>query len=298
MNWWTTVRNDPGGYQLITETLVFAIPVPTLLDTGAAVNAITEEMLVEIINSALQEGVKAQDPEYPVVQLERWQEKECVAGVAKDRPVKLISAVVLRVVLGTVGMAKARQGPQVLLRFKIFSKGACDWHGLIIGGRALDVPERGGLGLRVTQDAYAFDGPGALLPRLEEDLAPRNDNVYGYRMLMLRASVFDSDAEEDDEDAVPVARLGGVRRETRLSGDPLLYEGDSLVLEPDEGAWLPVRRASVSVGVTTGDCEVVLPAEGCASDVTPGLDEAAAIDVTRPLAVSYTHLTLPTNREV
>ena len=150
VNWWTTVRNDPGGYQLITETLVFGIPVPTLLDTGAAVNTITEEMLVEIINSALQDGVKAQDPEYPVVQLERWQEKECVAGVAKDRPVKLIGAVVLRVVLGT---AKARQGPQVLLRFKIFSKGACDWHGLIIGGRALDVPERGGLGLRVTQDA-------------------------------------------------------------------------------------------------------------------------------------------------
>ena len=29
----------------------------------------------------------------------------------------------------------------MLLRFNIFSKGSCDWHGFILGGRALDVQE-------------------------------------------------------------------------------------------------------------------------------------------------------------
>ena len=44
-------------------------------------------------------GLSAADPKYPIVQLECWEAKEAVAGVAKDRPVKLVGAVVMRVTL-------------------------------------------------------------------------------------------------------------------------------------------------------------------------------------------------------
>ena len=82
---------------MITETHVLGQAMRTLLDTSASVNAVTEELLVGIINRAKKLGLKSTDPDYPIVQLERWQTKESVAGVARDSPVRLVGAVVLKV---------------------------------------------------------------------------------------------------------------------------------------------------------------------------------------------------------
>ena len=142
-NWWRPVKNDPSGYQMITETYVLGQAVRTLLDTGASVNAVTEELLVGIINRAKKMGLKSTDPDYPIVQLERWQRKESVAGVARDSPVRLVGAVVLRVRFAS---EPSKKDLEVLMRFKIFSMGSCDWHGFILSGRTLDVQENGGLG--------------------------------------------------------------------------------------------------------------------------------------------------------
>ena len=181
---------------------------------------------------------------------------------------KLVGAVVMRVILEA---DPVKEGPQVLLRFKIFSKGSCDWHGLILGGRALDVQENGGLGLRVTRDKYVLEGPGAVLPRVEEDVAPRYDSAYGFRVGMLRASVVDSDDECDEDGEGMGLPMGSLRAAAPgIEGDPLTYEGPAMALAPDEGAWVPVRRGGKNLS-DSRDCEVVFQAEGAPVDIATGL---------------------------
>ena len=120
----------------------------TSLDAGAAINAVTEEFLVALLNCAVKRGLSSTDPAFPVLQMERWPEAEEVSGVAKEKPVQLLGAVVLQVGLGRVGANKNILF--VPVRCKIFAAGSCDWHGLILGGRTLDLVSRGGLGLRAT----------------------------------------------------------------------------------------------------------------------------------------------------
>ena len=101
--WWQSVDSDVGGYQWISTVSVLGKDVRVLLDTGAAVNAVTEEFVVGLLNFAAQQGIKSRDERYPVLQLEKWAKKEQVAGVAKAKPVQLVGAVVLRVSLGGSG---------------------------------------------------------------------------------------------------------------------------------------------------------------------------------------------------
>eukprot|EP00969_Alexandrium_andersonii_P304216 13447695-Alexandrium_andersonii.AAC.1 len=70
--------------------------VVTLLDTGAAANAVSEELLVGCINRAQENGLSASDPRYPIVQLEQHGETEAIVGIARGRAVQVIGAVVLR----------------------------------------------------------------------------------------------------------------------------------------------------------------------------------------------------------
>ncbi len=114
-----------------------------------------------ILNHCARQGITDKDPPCLVLQLE-VPEEERVSGVAKDTPAHLVGAIVLKVRLGAAGRQPA---PEVSIRFKIFGTGTCDWHGFILGGRTLDSTTRGGLGLRVTPDAYVLEGPGVILPR-------------------------------------------------------------------------------------------------------------------------------------
>ncbi len=57
---------------------VFQRSVKTLLDTGAAVNAVAEEFLVGLLKCAMKAGSSPKDPTFPVVQMERWKQKEAV----------------------------------------------------------------------------------------------------------------------------------------------------------------------------------------------------------------------------
>ena len=149
-DWWKTVPNDRRAYNYRTRTQVVGIPVQTLLDGGAGVNSAAEEVVVGAINVATCKGIKPSDPTYPVVQLETWPEEEAVTGISGGAEVPIIGAVVLRVPMTELGKA---QGPEVLYRCKIFKAGTSDWMGNIIGARALDCPERGGLGFYPTAGA-------------------------------------------------------------------------------------------------------------------------------------------------
>eukprot|EP00969_Alexandrium_andersonii_P172069 7606185-Alexandrium_andersonii.AAC.1 len=60
---------DPGGYQMLTHTYMLGRKVVTLLDTGAAANAVTE----------------------------RHAEAEAIVGIDKGRAAQVLGSVVLRV---------------------------------------------------------------------------------------------------------------------------------------------------------------------------------------------------------
>eukprot|EP00969_Alexandrium_andersonii_P094336 4168028-Alexandrium_andersonii.AAC.1 len=57
--------------------------VATLLDTGAAVNAVPEELIVGCISRAREYGLDPRHPRYPIAQLERHSEWEAVTGIAR-----------------------------------------------------------------------------------------------------------------------------------------------------------------------------------------------------------------------
>ena len=99
------------------------------------------------------------------MQLERWPQEEIVTGLAKDTPLALKGGIVLRVTLVDVTKKKSKE---ILVRAKILASGTSSWHGLILGGRALDHADRGGLGFRPGPMAHVLESVGILLPRTEE----------------------------------------------------------------------------------------------------------------------------------
>ena len=78
------------------------VPIRTLLDGCAGVNSIPEEAVLGALNLAKQKGLKASDPLFPVVQLERWKRKDVITGVRKGAVVRIIGAAVLRIQLITL----------------------------------------------------------------------------------------------------------------------------------------------------------------------------------------------------
>eukprot|EP00969_Alexandrium_andersonii_P033581 1467913-Alexandrium_andersonii.AAC.1 len=57
--------------------------VVTLLDGGAAVNAVTEGLIAGCVSCVRDYGLGPKDPACPIVQLERYSETEAVTGIAK-----------------------------------------------------------------------------------------------------------------------------------------------------------------------------------------------------------------------
>ena len=58
------------------------------------------------------------------------------------------------------------------------ARGTSDWHGLIVGGRALDHPSRLGLGFRPGPNGHVLDTMGIITPRCEDLSRTRRDRAY------------------------------------------------------------------------------------------------------------------------
>ena len=95
----------------------------------------------------------------------------------KGHNIKILGAAVLRVTLPEMNKDT---GKEVFARCNIFEKGFSDWLGIIIGARALDCVERGGLGFRTTANAHVFDKFGLNMQRMEtiQVGAQRPDEAY------------------------------------------------------------------------------------------------------------------------
>ena len=99
------------------------------------------------------------------------------------------------------------------------------------------------------------------------------------------ASAVDSDAEDEDCCVQGVAgpqgegessALLGIKGAKEVDENTLVYRGlDPVVLEPQDGAWVPVSRASSEARVS---CEVVLQLAGSTFEVISGLWDTGGLD--------------------
>ena len=254
-DWWHVVENDRGGYQYKTVTKILGKKVETLLDGGAGSNHVTEELVVSILNHAANLGIKPNSPEFPIVRFEQWVYPEYVHGIASGSPVPLKGAVVLRVRLQEgPDEHRCTDGHEIYVRCKIAAKGTSDWHGLILGGRALDCEARRGLGFRPGPGAHILDSLGVQIPRCEDHSAERKDRAY----------VFESVVSAVESTLPGVSEPGSGKRAL------LVFSGDEDVhLSPGEGALIPVVRTGdwvPEVSLT----EAVLPIDSKVEAV-PGL---------------------------
>ncbi|CAE7222588.1 pol [Symbiodinium necroappetens] len=165
-SWFVDTPNSRGGYQYKTEVEIFGRKVACMLDTCAGCNSVTEEMVVGMIRVALKAGVRPSSTEFPVAALERWEVPEVVNGLAKDSPLPL--------------------------------KGG--W--LILGGRALDSADRGGLGFHPGATAHVLEGVDIHLPHMEETES-FTDKAYPYvaQMVTHYDQVWSACPEERKESA-------------------------------------------------------------------------------------------------
>ena len=135
--------NDLEGLQFFTRVGVGSQVWSLMLDGGSGVNSITEEIVVSILNQNQQAGIRLNQEEHPIKALEKWEKGESLRGVKAGAPIPLLGSVVLALTMKKLG---SNTGPTVIARFKIWPQGSTDWVGMILGGRALDCQERGGLG--------------------------------------------------------------------------------------------------------------------------------------------------------
>ena len=66
------------------------------------------------------------------------------------------------------------------MRCKIAARGSSDWHGLILGGRALDCASRMGLGFRPGPEHHILDTLSIRIPRCEDYTRVRKDRAYAF----------------------------------------------------------------------------------------------------------------------
>ena len=180
-DWWSLAENEPGGYQYRTVVQVLGRRVECMLDGCAGANHVTEELLVGMLNRAAELGIGTEDPRFPVVKLEKWVHPEFVHGIASGAPVPLKGAAVLRVtLLEGKSPEEARAGPEIFVRCKIAARGSSDWHGLMLGGRALDCASRMGLGFRPGPEHPFLDTLSIRIPRCEDYTRVRKDRAYAF----------------------------------------------------------------------------------------------------------------------
>ena len=228
-DWFHVAENEPGGYQYRTVVRVLDKKVETMLDGCAGSNHITEELVIGMLNRAAELNIGPEHKSFPVLRFEKWLYPEYVHGIASGAPVPLKGAVVLRVrLLEGESAENARDGPEIFVRCKVAARGTSDWHGLILGGRALDCQAKMGLGFRPGPDAHVLDTLGIKVPRCEDSSHVRKDRAYPFVSVL-------SSLDGPDE-----AEPGGDDRHL------LRYDGgEPVCLDPGDGALIPVQRASI-----------------------------------------------------
>lgn len=172
---WFTVksRDRPTGYAALTSVYVGGKKIEALLDYGATVSAVSEEMLLCFMEHSYH-GVEGssgfdptKDPLYPIRGLERAERAATLTGVqsGSDRePMRAEYAVSLRVEFAAAGVDTGLPRDRTMdIYFKVIPKGETTYTGLILGLPTLD---DGLQHIRLPQ-AHYFKALDLYCPRLE-----------------------------------------------------------------------------------------------------------------------------------
>lgn len=246
-----------------TVSKVFDHKVEVMLDRRAGSNHVTEELVAGMLNRAADLGITPEDRRFPVIRFEQWAYPEYVHGIAAGAPVPLKGAVVLRVtLLEGVNPDTAKDGPEIFVRCKVAARGTSDWHGLILGGRALDHTSRLGLGFRPGPDCHIFDTLGVKTPRCEDLSRTRKDRAYPFTSML--SSVDDRRCAEPGDSSRQLLLYMMVKRPSRLrlekEHDGSLCEGVFPIdtgVEAVPGVWPSAEMAGL-VLLTSGNLDAVL----------------------------------------
>ena len=222
-------------------------------DTGSGVNSVPEQVVIDVLNSMRKKGIALSDRRHPIKVLEQHRKQVGLRGASAGGVVPLIGSVVFEQEMIEHGKLT---GPKILVRYRICKKGATDWAPMIMGGRPLDCVERGGLGFMPGKETHYFQALGIRMTRAEDPCPPITGHIYAARLCAL---------DSDDECEVGKCDL----TELSAPGQPLVYEGEPMVLGPNEGVWIPVRRQGQQTW--TRAQEVCLPAQDQELEAAPGL---------------------------
>jgi hypothetical protein len=179
-DWWVAVRFMAYGYQYQTTVTVAGLPdykIDSLLDGGAGINSVAEELVIACLNVCDMKRIVIDNPpsqkeKHPFVAFEKPPRKEFITGVVQGAgDVQLMGDVVVRVVFKDIFSKKTKEQ---LIRFKIMPKGTSSFLGFIIGGKALDCVENGGLGHSPQPRSHFLAAVGIHLERLEDSDRPRD----------------------------------------------------------------------------------------------------------------------------
>ena len=171
--------SKPAGYCAQTRLHFGGLVVPMLLDYGATVSALPEEVACVIIQYALSKvragTLRKEDPVYPIVRLERYTNVGDLSGVAAhvSKPLTIRYGIVLRAEFVQAGGVSAAEPagekqvhPQRNLYFKVLPSGSSNMDGGILGYPTLDSAPHG-LGHRREDTTHVFTALNVALPRLE-----------------------------------------------------------------------------------------------------------------------------------
>ena len=110
--------------------------IDALLDGGAGINSVANELVIACLNVCDMEGIVISNPSSqkyrcPIVEFEKPHRKEFITGVVSGAgDVQLMGDVVFRVVFKDIFSSKSKER---LLRFKIMPKGTSSFLGFSIG---------------------------------------------------------------------------------------------------------------------------------------------------------------------
>ena len=145
-----------------------------MFDSGAGLNTIPEEAVLEVINVCEASGMGLGDPNHPIIQLETWERPEECRGVAGGVTVPLIGAVSLMLTFVDRITGRRRTVPA---KFKILAASRTDWVPIILGGMSIDCVERGGLGMVTQKVGFYLTALEVSVERLDKYTQGRPDGT-------------------------------------------------------------------------------------------------------------------------
>ena len=251
-DWYESLKQArPAGYAAQTRLFFGGLLVPALLDYGATVSAIPEEVACVIIQDTLDKleaGTLTMDsPLYPISRLESYEEQWDLSGVAKDVKKKLTIAhgIVLRAefvpINGVTGFNEPNADhPTKDIYFKILPSGTCGMEGVLLGYPTLDVAPYG-LDHHREETSHVFRALNVALPRGELNRRTECRGLWGEYFASKKGEVANSLKEslnffmEDSckkifESSAALARLPCA-----------VVDVDDFSLAPGEQAMVPCR---------------------------------------------------------